>query len=164
MARVIELACSFNVCVGFLWTHHHFTPTVQDTDLVDFVCESRTEFCACRGTLQECVLASSLIFIGRPWPGKARWLRGDRWLFIHRSFIKHTKPLSDIEKCHLQQTLFWQGNLTVNQMFLSPHPKFKKEESGRSFGRHSLPSMGCNVRYQAPYPQQLRNITDKEND
>lgn len=50
-------------------------------------------------------------------------------------------------------------------MFLSPDPKFKKDEANRSgFGRRGGPSMVCNVKYQAPYPQQLWNITGKKTD
>lgn len=49
-------------------------------------------------------------------------------------------------------------------MFLSLDPKFKKEESRSGFQRRGGPSMVCNVRYQAPHPQQLWNITDKKAD
>lgn len=50
------------------------------------------------------------------------------------------------------------------ELFLSLDPKFKKEESRSGFWRRSGPSTVCNVRYQAPYPQQLWNITDKKGD
>lgn len=146
------------VCVGFLLTRH-FTPTFQWYAHWTF-CVRVLDWALCRGVFQPTTHFYWERLKHPLWPGKGRWLREDRWLFICRLFITHKTSQWQWKIAILHQTWF-KSCILHWEMFLSFDRRFK-EESRSGFGR--CPSMGCNVRYQEPSPQQLWNITDKKAD